>query len=471
MSTLLQENEQLGETRNAPDTITPVRPRDAWIGVALLTLVSFFNYVDRMVLPALVQPIKAEFQLSDAQVGMLTGLGFVLLYAFVGVPIARLADRRERRSILATALALWSLATAACGFARSFTHLLLARMSVGIGEAACQPIGYALLADYFPPQRRATALGLFMVGNSLGIMAGFGLGGWLGTQYGWRTAFLVVGLPGVLLAVALRILMREPPRSGMDARLAREPVGMFEAFALLFKNSAYVRIVAANVAYAIMIFGPIAWLPAFFIRTHGLSMQVVGLWTGIGIGIGMAVGMLVGGPLSDRLLRHGPERPLVLCAGASLVACGAYAVAFWAPVPQVAFAATFVAAAVGALCSPTNVASVQNVCDPRLRATASAILQIATSFLGIGVGPFLIGAMSDVFEVWVQAESLRYALTAALLSCLLAAFAYLYAAAAVRTASTDASSAPDLQALARLHTATTRSVAGTERLLERRVLD
>jgi predicted MFS family arabinose efflux permease len=423
--------------------------RDAWTGIALLTLVSFFNYLDRMVLPAVAQPIKEEFGLSDAEVGLLTGFAFVLLYAFAGIPIGRLADRSNRRTLLAAAVAFWSLATAACGIAKSFIHLLLARMSVGVGEAACQPLGYALIADYFPPQKRATALGFFMVGNSLGIMAGFGLGGWLGGEYGWRTAFLVVGLPGLLLALAIRLLMREPPRRGIEGFAGQDHPGLIAAFRVLLANRAYVAIIAANIAYAMMIFGPIAWLPAFFIRSHDLGMGVVGVWTGFGIGVGMAVGMLVGGPWADRLVRVGAERPLLLCMAASLFASAAYAVAFWASNSVIAFAATFVAAAVSALCAPTNVAALQNVCDPRLRATASAILQIATSLVGIGLAPFLIGALSDALAPWAGADSLRYALTIALLSCFLAAGAYAYAAATVRRAATSEVGFSDLRTLER----------------------
>jgi predicted MFS family arabinose efflux permease len=409
-----------------------LRERDAWTGLVILTGVSFFNYLDRMVLPAVAQPIKEEFALTDSEVGLLTGFAFVLIYAFVGLPIARLADRGERRTILAVALAVWSIATAACGFARSFLQLLCARVSVGIGEAACQPVGYALLADYFPPARRATAMGWFMVGNSLGIMAGFGLGGWLGHQYGWRTAFLVVGLPGVLLAIVVRLVMREPPRRGIESSGSPVPPGMWEAVGNLIRNRAFVRIIVAYVAYAVMIFFPIAWLPAFFIRTHKLGLDVVGAWTGFGVGIGMAVGMIIGGVWADRLYRQRRDRPLLLCMWAALAASLAYAFAFWSSSAVLAFAATFGAAAIGAICSPTNVASVQDVCDPRGRVTAAAIHQIATSLLGIGLGPYVIGALSDAFAPWAGEQSLRYALTVGLISCFAAALAYWYAAAAVR---------------------------------------
>jgi predicted MFS family arabinose efflux permease len=399
-------------------------PRESSIGLVLLTLISFFNYLDRMVLPAVAQSIKVEFGLTDAQVGLMTGFAFVLVYAFVGIPIARLADRSNRRNILAFAVAFWSLATIACGLARSFVQLLLARMSVGIGEAACQPVGFAMIADYFPPQRRATALSWFMIGSSLGIMAGLAAGGWLGAAYGWRTAFLVVGAPGLLLALAVRLLMREPARTGLDAAAHAGTLGFAASLRVLATNRAYLWILAANVSYSMMIFGPMAWLPAFFIRTHELGMDVVGAWTGIGIGIGMALGMAAGGPWADRLLRGGRHRPLLLCAAASLVTAPAYAYAFWAAKPELAFAATLIAAGVGALSAPTNIAALLGACDPRLRATAAAFLQILTGLLGAGLTPYAIGLLSDHLAPTVGVDSLRWALTAALITCFLAAFGY-----------------------------------------------
>lgn len=413
-------------------------PHDSWIGLVLLTLVSFFNYLDRMVLPAVAQSIKQEFRLTDAEVGLLTGFAFVLVYAFVGIPIARLADRGNRRNILALAVAFWSVATIACGLARSFVHLLLARMSVGIGEAACQPVSFAMIADYFPPERRATALSGFMIGSSLGIMAGLAAGGWLGAEYGWRTAFLVVGTPGLLLALALRLLIKEPRRTGLDSTAHAGTLGFRASLHVLLTNRGFLWILGANVAYSMMIFGPMAWLPAFFIRTHGLGMDVVGAWTGIGLGIGMALGMALGGPWADRLVRGGQHRPLQLNALASLATAPAYALAFWSGDPQLAFLATLVAAAVGALCAPTNISALLVACDPRLRATAAAFLQILTGLLGAGLTPYAIGLLSDRLAPVAGVDSLRWALTAALITSVIASVGYWRSSQAVRRTSGSA---------------------------------
>jgi predicted MFS family arabinose efflux permease len=391
--------------------------------LGLLTLASFANYVDRMVLSALAQPIKTEFSLTDAQLGLLTGFAFVLLYSVAGVPMARLADRTNRAVVLAAALALWSLATAACGLTSSFAGLVIARLFVGIGESGCQPIGYGLLGDYFPAERRALAMGCFMVGNSLGITAGFAIGGWIGALYGWRTAFVVVGLPGVLLAVAVATLLRAPGRSQTAAARSAAP-SFSGSLRLLLRDRRYRWLLAINGVYSYLIFGPVSWLPAYFTRTLGLPLHSVGVWTGLTVGIGMGGGMLLGGVIADRLLRRSASAPQWFGCAASLGTAAAWALVVLMPQPRWAFAATFFAAGICALNAPINVASVQNVCDPRLRATAAALATLATSLFGIGLAPLTIGLLSDAFAPALGRESLRYAIIASLPVCFVAAALY-----------------------------------------------
>jgi predicted MFS family arabinose efflux permease len=393
--------------------------RDAIVALVLLTLASLVNYIDRMLLPVLAQPIKLEFGLSDTEVGVLTGFSFALVYALAGIPIARAADRGVRRTILAVALAFWSLMTAACGLARSYWHLALARVGVGIGESGCTPSSYSLLSDYFPPERRGTAIAWFVMGNCLGITIGFALGGWLGAHIGWRNAFLVVGLPGVLLAIAIRVFVREPPR-GVEAGSAA-PLSTAQTARLLFHNRSYRWALAGNAAYTYLIYGPVAWLPAFFMRTHDLSLQVAGTWSGIVIGVGMAIGTLTGGFWGDRLTRGGLERPQFLCMGAAVALAFGYAVAFWAPSAPLAFTAAFVACAIGGLAASPNPTTILNVSEPRVRATAAAVNVMVCSLFGIGLAPVLIGLMSDAFTPAAGPRALRYALTVSLGACFIAA--------------------------------------------------
>ena len=387
--------------------------------MVLLTLASLVNYIDRMLLPALAQPIKLEFGLSDAQLGMLTGFAFALVYALAGIPIARLADRGVRRTILAVALAFWSVMTAVCGLAHSYWQLALARVGVGIGESGCQPTSYSLLSDYFPPERRGTAIAWFVIGNCLGITGGFALGGWLGAEIGWRNAFLVVGLPGVLLAIAIRLFAREPPRAAGHGS-ATAPNARQTA-SLLLRNRSYRWALAGNAMYTFLVYGPVAWLPAFFMRSHGLSLPVAGAWTGIVVGIGMAIGTLAGGIWGDRLTRRGLERPQFLCMGAVIALAFGYAIAFWAPSAPWAFAATFVACAIGALSASPNPTTLLNVTEPGIRATAAAVNVMVCSLFGIGLAPVFIGVLSDAFAPTAGVHALRYALTVSIGACFVAA--------------------------------------------------
>ncbi|MET0659731.1 MAG: MFS transporter [Steroidobacteraceae bacterium] len=393
--------------------------RAARVALILLTLTNLVNYIDRMLMPALAQPIKQEFGLSDAQVGVLTGFAFALVYAAAGIPIARLADRGARRTILAVSLAFWSIMTAVCGTVRSFGQLALARMGVGIGEAGCLPSSYSLLSDYFPPERRGVAIGWFIVGNCLGITIGFMLGGWLGAQVGWRNAFLIVGLPGLLLALAIRIFMREPPRGG--ERDTDTPLDMQQTWSLLVRNRSYRWAIAGNVAFTFVVHGTVAWLPAFFIRVHGASLTTAGVGTGVVVGVGMAVGTLVGGVWGDRLVRSGLERPQFLCIGAMLALALGYGVVFWVDSMTAAFAAAFVACVIGGLAASPNPTAILNVTESRVRATAAALNIMLCSLFGIGLAPVVIGLLSDLFAASRGSEALRYALTANIPACLIAA--------------------------------------------------
>jgi predicted MFS family arabinose efflux permease len=276
----------------------------------VLALVSFMNYTDRMVLPAVAQVIKLEFGLSDTQLGLLNGFAFVALYGVSSLPLARLADRTSRSLVLAGALAFWSVATAACGLVKNFWQLAIARACVGIGESACQPVGYALVSEQFPPERRNAAMGWFLLGNNLGIVAGFAIGGWIGAQYGWRTAFISVAIPGLVLAVVLA-QFRSP--ASAVALAGRPQPSFFATFLTLLKNRTYGYLVLLGGVFSMTIFGPVAFLPAFFVRSHSLRIDTVGTYSGLAIGLGMAVGVMVG--RARRSARAGRRRApaMALC--------------------------------------------------------------------------------------------------------------------------------------------------------------
>ena len=401
----------------------------------LLSLASFMNYTDRMVLPAVAQAVKQEFSLSDTTLGVLSGFVFVALYGIASLPLATLADRSSRSRVLAGALAFWSVATGACGLANSFLQLAIARACVGIGESACQPIGYALVSEQIPAERRNVAMGWFLLGNNLGLVAGFAIGGWIGAHYGWRTAFLVVGLPGLLIAAALA-------QFGTSAALSqrRTPrVSLVDAALAQFSNPRYCALVLLSGVFAFTIFGPIAFLPAFFVRSHGLSIALVGPVSGLAIGLGMTVGVLIGGGAADRLAQRGAEQPQWLCAGAILASGATFVLALTLSNPWLAFAATFVACLFGSIASPIIAAAVQNESPEEVRAVSAAFGTLAVSLLGIGLAPLAIGMLSDSLAARYGNESLRHALILSLTVCVLVAAMHVTVGRMLRQACREAS--------------------------------
>lgn len=389
--------------------------------LVLLMAVSFMNYTDRWILPAVGQSLKVEFALSDTQLGFLNGFAFVLVYAFASLPLARLADRTSRTRVLAGALAFWSLATAACGIVKSFLQLTIARACVGIGESACQPLGYGIVGEMVPPAKRNFGIALFQFGSNLGIAAGFALGGWLGQAYGWRFAFLAVGLPGLLLA-ALLWMQRSPAVERRDPAAG----GEFAAVgSMLSGNRIYRLLVVLGAVYSMTIFGPSAFLVPFFIRSHGLPLAQVGIMTGLVVGLGLGLGGIIGGIIGDRLRATGPERAQWLCVGSILVSGLIFVFVFLTDQPMLAFAAAFAAFAIGTIASPIIAAAIQDESPPHLRALAASVGTIAISVVGIGSAPLIIGMLSDWYAPAHGSESLRLALLTALVFCVATAWLHL----------------------------------------------
>ncbi|MBL8772980.1 MAG: MFS transporter [Phenylobacterium sp.] len=394
----------------------PAVSSGAWWALAVLTAVSFFNYMDRMVLAVLLEPIKAELGLSDSQLGLLSGLAFAAFYATLGIPLARLADRTSRVRLLAVCVATWSLMTAATGLARSFGGLFLARVGVGVGEAGCVPAAHSLIGDYMPGPRRALGISVFQAGGLAGLSGGLILTGLLADQLGWRAALFAVGLAGVPLALIIALTLREPARQGHDAPASTEPAGA--ALRALLGRPALRHLVLALSVGAFATYGLTQWIPAFFIRVHGLSLTQIGLWSGTASGVGGILGVMLGGWLATRLIPRDPRWELWLPAIAYGGSAPLYAAVFLAPSPFLAIgiklAATFLAASGGGVA----LSAIQSFAEPHRRATAVSLTLFLSSLLGLGLGPWLVGVASDALAPALGRESLRYALlisTAALL--------------------------------------------------------
>ena len=288
---------------SAPFGVDPAREPTAFYPrylLGLLVVVYTFNFIDRQILSILLESIRLDMDLSDTQLGFLTGFSFALFYATLGIPIARIADRSSRGKVIAISLGLWSLMTAVCGLAQNFTHMLFARIGVAVGEAGGSPPAHSLITDYFPPHKRASALAIYATGTPIGILLGLMLGGWLNEAFGWRTAFFVVGAPGVLLAFVVWFTAKEPNlRSAATRR--DDQVSLKEVFRYLKGLKSFRYLVIASSLHAFAAYGVLQWTPTFLIRTHGMSTTQLGLYLGLIIGTTGVLGVLAGGFLADRL--------------------------------------------------------------------------------------------------------------------------------------------------------------------------
>jgi predicted MFS family arabinose efflux permease len=403
----------------------------------VLTAVYVSNYVDRQILSILLEPIKREFSLSDTELGFLSGISFAIFYATLGIPIAVWADRGNRRNIVALATVVFSVMTAVCGLAASFVQLALARIGVGIGEAGASPPSHSILADLYRPHERATAMAIFALGVPFGILVGFLAGGWINEFFGWRAAFLVVGAPGLLLALLVRTTLREPPRGqsegrDQEARAVAPPVS--EAFRTFLRVRSLRHLAVGAALNSFVGYGAVAWLPAFLIRSFGMSTGDVGTALALIIGIVGGAGTFLGGYFADRLARRDVRWNVWLVAacvgGATPFAFGVYLAsdAFWALV------FFLVPAAVGALYLGPCLAMVQGLVPLRMRTLASAVLLFVINIIGLGLGPQAIGILSDLLAARFGDESLRYAL---LLASLVNVWAALHFALAGRTLTRD----------------------------------
>lgn len=382
--------------------------------LGLLLVVYVVNFVDRQILSILAEDIKRDLGLSDTQLGFLTGLSFALFYTLAGIPIARWADRGNRRTIIAIGLGIWSAMTALSGSARGFVQLAAARVGVGIGEAACSPPAHSLIADYFARDTRARALAIYSLGIPIGSSIGLLAGGWLGEYFGWRRAFLVVGLPGLLLALVVRATLREPQRGGSDATetALAEPESLREVLNFLGRLRSFVHLSLAAALHAFVGYGAAAFLPVFLIRVHGMDKGEVGTWlSAIGITAG-ALGTYFGGEIADRLGRHDPRWYLWTSALSTLLAIpSAVALLLW-PDPRTALLLGIPYSVLGMMYLGPTFAMTQSLVRPRMRALASAVLLFVINLIGLGAGPQAVGLISDAWQPRHGSESIRHALLA-----------------------------------------------------------
>ncbi len=404
--------------------------------LALLFGVAFFNYMDRYMLAVLLPAIKTDLALSDTQIGFITGIAFTLFYATLGIPIARLADRRSRRVIVSVALMVWSAMTALCGLATNFVQLAVARVMVGVGEAGATPPSHSLLSDVFPKAERARALSVMSLGAPVGILAGFLLGGWLATAYSWRIALFAVAVPGFVLGLGLLRWLPEPPRGGADGLAtsqAQEPASFRATLRTLLANATFRHVSIATGLYTVVWLGVVQWLPSFYMRSFGMSLTEVSTWLAFILSGSQVLGMLGGGFLADRLGRRDLRWYAWLPAAAIFCSIPMFVLALLAGQAMWALLAMFPPFMISVMQGPASFATIQGVSDVRMRATAAALMLLITNLIGGVLGTQSVGILSDLMAARFDANSLRYALLiVVLIFGTWASFHYYWAARTIR---------------------------------------
>jgi MFS family permease len=407
----------------------------------ILTCGYVLNFVDRQVMTILLEPIKAEFGASDTQMGLISGLAFALFYATLGVPVARLADRWSRRNVLAISMATWSAVTAACGMAGSFWQLALLRVGVGIGEAGGTPPSQSLLTDYFPKERRALAQGVLATAPNIGVLVGLFGGALIAEAFGWRTVFFVFGVPGVGLALLLFFTVKEPIKvkpQGLEADRS-----MMSALSGIIRLPSFFMIALGVGFAAIPGYGLGVWSPSFLVRVHGMSLVDAGLWLGI-IGLsGGTLGTILSGVLADRLALRDNRWQLWIPAVGLMVALPLQALFLLWPASAVFTIAGKTAPVALVFMGLSSVfacfwiapsyAAVQNLVPSHWRTQASALLLLVFNLLGLGLGPLLVGMLSDGLSSF-GAASVRWALLSSLSMGYVAITCYWFGAAKYRSA-------------------------------------
>ncbi|MEH6581276.1 MAG: MFS transporter [Halioglobus sp.] len=400
-----------GPIASAATVDTPyTRKSYRWYALLMLTGVYTFNFIDRQILVILQEPIKADLNLSDTQLGLLSGFAFALIYVFAAFPIARIADRGNRRNVVTVALVVWSAFTALSGFAQSYWHLLLARMGVAAGEAGCSPPAHSMISDIFRKEERATALAVYSSGINFGALLGLLVGGWIAQYMDWRIAFFVVGIPGIVYAVVVRLTVREVPRGFADKTpdVTTSP-GMLEVARDLWRIPTFRHMALGAGLHAFVSYGIANFAPSFYVRTHNLGLGEIGTWLAVSGVIG-AVGTFLGGYLTDRLVVRDARWYIWVPALSTLFTIPIYLLIYNLANPHLALTLQFVAALGMSMFLAPNLALTHSLVNLRMRAMSSAVLLFIINIIGLGLGPLATGMISDYLAPEYGQDSVRYAL-------------------------------------------------------------
>jgi len=392
--------------------------------LGILTFVYTLNFLDRIVIVLLLQPIKEDLHLSDTQLGFVTGIAFGLFYATLGLPIARWADRGDRSKITAIAIGLWGGTVMLCLIVTNFIQLVVARIAAAVGEAGCMPPTYSLVGDYFPaPGERARAMGIYWLASPLSSLVGFVVAGWLNERFGWRDTFFVMGIPGLLAAALVRLTIVEPRVYGGRAQVSeRHLPRMVNVLRALWRQRSSRHLILATTLLWTMGLGLAPWYAAFMMRSHGMGTAELGTWLGTIFGLGGTVGTLSGGYVAGRWLIQDERGQMRMTAVviASLVPC--FVMFLLLPQKHQALIALMPLAVVFPFFFGPTYALMQRLVVDEMRATTLAVVMLLANLIGMGIGPQLVGIVSDLLMPLLGSDSLRYAMLAMSFVALWAAY-------------------------------------------------
>lgn len=402
----------MGHALSIPVTVRP--DSRAWFVLGMLCFVYVLNFLDRQLLSILAKPIQDDLQVTDGQLGRISGLYFALFYCLISIPVGWLADRTNRVRVLSFACALWSAATVACGFSSTYPQLVAARMAVGVGEAGGVPPSYAIISDYFPPGQRGTALGLFNLGPPLGQALGVAFGASIAASYSWRSAFVVLGAVGIVAALMVYLMVREPVRGGLDPiqvqpRDAADTTGLRETIAMFFSRPVLVLVSLACGATQFVTYASLNFTTLFLMREKGMTLEEIAIYYALLIGIGISAGMYVSGRLIDRYARRGKQAYALVPAGALALAIPFFVGFVWAPAWPLALLFLVGPTFLNYFYLSPAVALVQEEVRPHERVLSGALLLLVMNLIGLGLGPTYLGAVSDLLRDSHPTNSLQLA--------------------------------------------------------------
>ncbi len=399
--------------------------RYKWYVLFMLTIVGALNFFDRQLVVILQEPIKAELALSDTELGLMTGLAFAIFYCLVGIPIARYADRNNRRNVVGISLAIWSFMTAITGFGGNFMQMLLARIGVGIGEAGGNPSSQAMISDYFPKNKRATAFAIYATSVYIGLFLGFSTGGVLEATFGWRKAFMLLGVPGIIFSIFFLLGVKEPPKGYADGAVVVTKQQDFKtAIKTLMGKKTYRYILMASALHSFVGYGFVNWVPSFFIRVHGMTVMEVGFWLAISVGIGGGIGAFSGGFIVDKLIKKDQRWYMWIGIIAIILTIPFSFYTLFTANKTGAAMCYFIPNILFSLNMGAILTVIQGVVGVELRALSSAVYYFVLNLIGMGLGPLAVGMLSDYLTPAYGDFSLRYALALVALVYLICMYFY-----------------------------------------------